>query len=216
VNYDRGRERMIRRQLAGRGISDNRVLEAMRTVPRERFVPAHLRADAYGDYPLAIGEEQTISQPYMVALMTQLLALKGQERVLEIGTGSGYQTAVVAELAEEVYTVERLASLSRQAEDILRELGYTNVFFRVADGTLGWPEHAPYDRVLVTAGAREIPPPLIDQLAKPGIMIAPVGTAYSQVIQVVNKDRDGRISVSPTERCVFVPLVGQYGWQESH
>ena len=169
------RERMVADQLRARGITDPRVLTAMGRVPRHRFVEEALAARAYGDYPLPIGEKQTISQPYMVALMTQALELVGGERVLEVGTGSGYQTAILAELAAKVYSVERIRSLADRARAILEELGYYNVLIRVGDGTLGWREEAPFDAVLVTAAAPEVPAPLVEHVKPGGRLVIPVG-----------------------------------------
>ncbi len=201
---------MARVQLKGRGIKDGRVLNAMEKVPRHRFVPAGLGREAYGDYPVPIGESQTISQPYMVALMTEHLRLKGGERVLEVGTGSGYQTAILAELAEEVYTVERIGTLSRRAEELIRELGYTNVAFRVGDGSGGWLENAPYDGIMVTAGAPRVPDVLIKQLNEGGRLVIPVGGSYSQDLTLVEKE-GGKISERCISGCVFVPLIGKHG-----
>jgi protein-L-isoaspartate(D-aspartate) O-methyltransferase len=166
---------------------------------------------AYDDMALPVGEGQTISQPYMVAVMTELLALKGGEKVLEIGTGSGYQTAILAELSAEVYTIERIPSLSRKAGETLRSLGYANIHLIVGDGTLGWPEAAPFDRILVTAGAPDIPDPLIEQLAEGGLILAPVGDRYSQQLLRVTKQQ-GKLSREYHTPCVFVPLVGKFGW----
>lgn len=214
MNYDRLREEMVREQLIPRGIEDERVLVSFRKVKREVFVPAELREDAYGDFPLSIGEGQTISQPYMVALMTQCLELTGNEKVLEIGTGSGYQTAILAELSKQVYSIERIRTLARRAEEILEKLNYTNIKILVGDGTLGWKEFSPYDRILVTAAAQEIPSPAMDQLKEKGIMVIPVGSIYSQDLKVIKKEK-GRAKVKTVERCVFVPLIGKYGWDES-
>jgi protein-L-isoaspartate(D-aspartate) O-methyltransferase len=207
------RQRMVREQIAARGIGDRRVLEAMERVPRHRFVDAGFRDRAYDDYPLPIGEGQTISQPYMVALMTQALELAGIERVLEIGTGSGYQTAILAELAAKVFTVERVPSLSRRALELLRQLGYHQVLGKVDDGTLGWPEHAPFDAVLVTAASPALPEPLLGQLKVGGVMVIPVGDQFSQVLWRVTRTAEG----SRRENlggCVFVKLVGKCGWRE--
>ena len=213
MDYRKMREAMIRKQIIARGIKEKRVVEAFRRVERERFVPPEVREQAYEDFPLAIGEEQTISQPYIAALMTQCLELRGEEKVLEIGTGSGYQTAILAELAREVYSVERIASLAQRAKTVLDELGYTNVKIRVANGTLGWEEYSPYDRILVTAGAKELPKPLLDQLAEGGVMVIPVGDLLSQRLEVIRKKKTG-IESRTVERCIFVPLIGAYGWKE--
>lgn len=207
------RERMVADQLRARGITDPRVLTAMGRVPRHRFVEEALAARAYGDYPLPIGEKQTISQPYMVALMTQALELVGGERVLEVGTGSGYQTAILAELATKVYSVERIRSLADRARAILEELGYYNVLIRVGDGTLGWREEAPFDAVLVTAAAPEVPAPLVEQLKAGGRLVIPVGGSTAQVLKCLVKEPDGLIRESELVGCVFVKLVGEQGWQ---
>jgi protein-L-isoaspartate(D-aspartate) O-methyltransferase len=209
----RERERMVDEQLARRGITDVRVLDAMRKVPRHRFVEEALRDRAYGDHPLPIGDGQTISQPYMVAAMTQLLRLGGSEKVLEIGTGSGYQTAVLAELARRVCSIERLAALAARARQILEELGYTNAVVRTGDGTYGWPDEAPFDRILVAAGAPAVPAPLFQQLAEGGRLVMPVGEAQAQTLTVVEK-ADGQMRTSTDCGCVFVKLVGRYGWEE--
>ncbi|RLE13254.1 protein-L-isoaspartate O-methyltransferase [Candidatus Aerophobetes bacterium] len=213
VDYKKLREEMVKRQLIPRGINDRRVLDAFLRVEREKFVPSSLREDAYKDFPLSIGEGQTISQPYMAALMTQCLNLRGEEKILEIGTGSGYQTAILALLGWQVYSVERIPSLAEKAKKLLKKMGYDNVKIFVGNGTVGLEQYAPYDRILVTAGAKDIPPPLIQQLAEEGIMVIPVGNAYSQELMVVKK-KDGKISSKGVERCVFVPLIGQYGWEE--
>jgi len=204
---------MVRDQFIARGITDQRVLAAFYKVEREKFVPSEVRNNAYEDFPLSIGEGQTISQPYMVALMTQILELKGDEKILEIGTGSGYQTAILAELARKIYSVERMRALAERARKLLEKLGYSNVKILLSDGTLGWKEFSPYDRILVTAGAREIPQPLTDQLEEEGTMVIPVGNSYSQDLEVVRK-RKNRIKTATVEKCVFVPLIGKYGWDE--
>ena len=211
--YESERKIMVEEQLAGRGIRDRRVLDAMGKVPRHLFVEEALRSRAYGDYPLPIGEKQTISQPYMVALMTESLELKGNEKVLEIGTGSGYQSAVLAELCEKVYSVERIKSLAVKARDRLDSLGYLNVAIKIFDGTYGWIEHAPYDAIIVTAGAPDIPKSLIDQLAVGGRMVIPIGDEFSQTLVKLEKGRDG-ITTTNICGCVFVKLVGNHGWKE--
>jgi protein-L-isoaspartate(D-aspartate) O-methyltransferase len=208
----RERERMVEEQLVRRGVTDERVLAAMRRVPRHRFVEEALRDRAYGDHPLPIGENQTISQPYIVAAMTQLLQLTGSEKVLEVGTGSGYQTAVLAELARRVCSVERLPALATRARRTLEDLGYTNAVVKTADGTYGWSDEAPFDRILVTAGAPTVPGPLFQQLAEGGRLVVPVGEAQAQVLHVVEKV-DGRMRTSTDCGCVFVKLVGKYGWE---
>ena len=205
------RETMVREHLRGRDITSAEVLRAMATVPREKFVDETLRHEAYADRALPIGQGQTISQPYMVALMTQLLDVKPDHRVLEIGTGSGYQTAILAELAKEVVSVERHAELSQQAEKCVAECGYENVIFSVGDGSLGWPELAPYDRILITAAAEHVPPPLVDQLAIGGILVGPFGDRDNQQLQLWRKrsdQTDQQLSIA----CRFVPLIGEEGF----
>jgi protein-L-isoaspartate(D-aspartate) O-methyltransferase len=185
----------------------------MGKVPRHRFIPRHLWEQAYSDYPLPIGEEQTISQPYIVALMTEALELAGPEKVLELGTGSGYQAAVLGELAAQVYTIERIPSLARAAEQVLALLGYANVQVIVADGTLGWPGQAPFDAILVTAGSPQVPPPLVDQLAMGGRLVIPVGDHYSQTLTRVRRTSDG-LKHEYLGGCRFVKLIGRHGWAE--
>lgn len=206
------REKMVQEQLIARGISDERVLEAMRTVPRHCFVDDALQSRAYGDFPLPISSGQTISQPYIVASMTQSLCLKGDERVLEIGTGSGYQAAILSRLSEKVYTVERINVLLAGARKIFDELRYFNIVAKLDDGTLGWPDEGPFDAIMVTAGGPELPEPLIEQLADPGKMIIPVGDQHLQVLQLVSKE-GGEITVNDLERVRFVDLVGRHGWR---
>ncbi len=208
----RERERMVEEQLVARGVTDARVLAAMRRVPRHCFVDEGLRDRAYGDHPLPIGEGQTISQPFMVGRMTELLRLSGTEKVLEIGTGSGYQAAVLAELCARVCTIERIPKMAQRARETLERLGYSNVWVRVATGTLGWPDEAPFNRILVTAGGPSVPPPLFEQLAEGGCMVMPVGDAASQVLKVIEK-RDGEMRTTEHSGCVFVKLVGKYAWE---
>jgi protein-L-isoaspartate(D-aspartate) O-methyltransferase len=200
------REEMVRVQLVGRGIRDARVLDAMRRVPRHEFVPEGYRDAAYEDHPLPIGEEQTISQPYIVAAMLEQLALRADDRVLEIGTGSGYVTSLLAVLCAELYSVERHAVLAGLAEATLRRLGYFNVHIRVGDGRMGWAEYAPYDAILVSAATAEMPPALFEQLREGGRMILPVGPSSSQELQLITKS-GGRAEVKILEGCRFVPLV---------
>ncbi len=200
------REEMVRTQLAGRGIRDARVLDAMRRVPRHEFVPEAYREAAYEDRPLPIDEEQTISQPYIVATMLERLALQADDRVLEIGTGSGYVTALLSFLCAEVYSVERHAALASAAEATLRRLGYSNVRIRIGDGRLGWAEYAPYDAILVSAATAEMPPALFEQLREGGRMILPVGPSSSQELQLITKS-GGEAEVKILEGCRFVPLV---------
>lgn len=200
---------MVSEQIEKRGIKDKRVIEAMQAIPRHLFVPESEIDNAYSDFPLPIGCNQTISQPYMVALMTSLLKLSGKERVLEIGTGSGYQAAILSKLAKEVYTIERIGELKEKAQTILKSLKIENVYVILGNGTLGLPEYAPYDRVIVTAAAGEIPKPLEDQLKDPGIMVIPVGKDYQRLI-VATKE-NGLIEKRDEGGCVFVPLIGKYG-----
>jgi protein-L-isoaspartate(D-aspartate) O-methyltransferase len=201
------------RQLRERGITDERVLAAMEAVPRDRFVPQEHRHAAFNDHALPIASGQTISQPYMVGLMTQELALNGSEKVLEIGTGSGYQAAILSRLCRRVVSVERIADLSNAAHQILESLGCENVECHVGDGSLGYPEASPYDGILVTAGAPEIPPSLYEQLAPGGRLVIPIGTDRPQILQVVTKGPAGPVVVDSCQ-CSFVPLIGSAGWQE--
>jgi protein-L-isoaspartate(D-aspartate) O-methyltransferase len=204
-------ERMLETQVVARGIRDERVLEAMRKVPRHRFVPRELEAEAYEDRPLSIGQGQTISQPLIVALMTLSLDVQRAHTVLEVGTGSGYQAAVLARLAGQVITIERHPVLARSASALLVELGLTNVDVVVGDGTLGWPERAPYHRILVTAGAPAVPDALKQQLAEGGRLVIPVGPPSLQHITAVDR-RQGVFDVRTGSPCVFVPLIGRNGW----
>ncbi len=214
MDFKELREYMVRTQLIPRGISDERVLDAMRKVPRHMFVPEHIQQRAYDDMALSIGEGQTISQPYMVAIMTELLELKGDEKVLEIGTGSGYQTAILSELAKEVYSIERIEQLAERAKSILNSLFYKNVKIKTGDGTLGWEEESPFDRILITAGTPQIPQPLIEQLSdNNGIIVAPVGDRFSQVLIKIIKTH-GKLEKETHTPCVFVPLIGKHGWQK--
>jgi protein-L-isoaspartate(D-aspartate) O-methyltransferase len=209
--HARDRQRMVSDQLVRRGIADERVLAAMRRVPRHRFVEEAFRERAYGDHALPIGQEQTISQPYIVALMTALLELTGREKVLEVGTGSGYQTAVLAELSRRVCSIERIPALAARARALLEALGYANVWVRVGNGTLGWPEEAPFDRILVAAGGPSVPPPLFEQLADGGRMVLPVGDQTGQILTLV-ENVGGEMRTRPCGDCHFVPLVGKYAW----
>ncbi len=211
IEFTIPRERMVAEQLARRGIRDERVLRAMAKVPRHQFVDEALAGRAYGDYPLPIGERQTISQPYMVALMTEALALVGHERVLEIGTGSGYQTAVLAELCCKVFSVERIKSLADRAVRTLDALGYYNVLVRVGDGSLGWREEAPFDVILVTAGAPAVPEALVAQLNPKGRLVVPVGDEQGQVLRVGVREEQG-MRWTDKGGCVFVKLIGDQGW----
>lgn len=202
--FSKLREEMVAAQIEARGIKDKRVLEAMRSVPRHKFVPQPYQRFAYRDTPLPIAEGQTISQPYIVALMTELLELTGKERVLEIGTGSGYQAAILAELAARVYTIEIIPALAKGAEELLKTLGYNNILVKCGDGYVGWEEHAPFDAVIVTCAPEEIPQPLIEQLADGGRMVLPVGSIYQELILVEKKDREiKKRSIIPVR---FVPM----------
>lgn len=206
-DYDRLRARMVAAQLVERGIRDERVLDAMRKVPRHEFVPYAQRAHAYRDTPLPIGAGQTISQPYVVALMTQLLRVDDTARVLEVGTGSGYQAAILGELAGAVFTIELERELAQQARSVLQQLGYTNVHTRIGDGYLGWEEHAPFDAIMVTAAPDHVPQPLIDQLRPGGVMVIPVGPVHStQQLRVLQKDASGRLTTQEVIPVRFVPL----------
>jgi protein-L-isoaspartate(D-aspartate) O-methyltransferase len=207
------RERMVLTQLVPRGIRDPKVLYAMSKVPRHLFVEEALQNQAYGDFPLPIGEQQTISQPYIVAFMTEALELTGVEKVLEIGTGCGYQAAILAELAPQVYSIERIHTLATHARRILESLRYFNVNIKVGDGTLGWPEEAPFDAIIVTAAAPAIPQPLLDQLAMGGRLVLPVGDRYSQTLDVVHKTPEG-LKHDYRGGCRFVKLIGSYGWEK--
>ena len=206
------RERMVEKQIVKRGVKDTRVIQAMKKVPRHLFIDKTYYHQAYNDYPLPIGQSQTISQPYMVASMTELLELKGDERVLEIGTGSGYQTAILALLCSKVYSVERISELTKKARLTLKRLGFNNINLIVRDGTLGWPEFAPYNGIIVTAGAPEIPDALIEQLANNGRMAIQVGNEACQTLNYVEKHK-GRIYRKEFFGCTFVPLVGKGGWK---
>ena len=205
------RERMVQEQLLHRGITDSRTLQAMAEVPRHLFVDDAMQAGAYGDHPLPIGGDQTISQPYIVAAMTQALQLQGDEKVLEIGTGSGYQAAILSRLCAKVYTVERINTLLAGARRVFDRLHYYNILSRRDDGTLGWEEHAPYDAIIVTAGGPAVPDSLVAQLADPGRLMIPVGGRDVQELQLLTK-KDGEIRVRCLESVRFVSLIGEEGW----
>ena len=213
INFQKARDRMIELQLVARGIHDVRVLEAMRKVPRHLFVDEALQDQSYSDHPLPIGEKQTISQPYIVALMTESLGLQGREKVLEIGTGSGYQAAILAELADRVFSIERYPNLAYRSNQVLQKLGYKNVIVRVSDGTLGWPDEAPFDGIVVTAGTPKVPQPLVDQLSMGGRMVIPVGDRLSQELVLVERGREG-IRKTNLGGVRFVDLVGKWGWED--
>ncbi len=206
-NYSKLRQNMVETQLMRRGITNKKVLDAFYKVPRHLFVSPEQRFKAYEDFPLPIDHNQTISQPYMVALMTEALDLIGDEKVLEIGTGSGYQTAILAEIVEHVYTIERFEKLSQDADKVLKEPGYNNISIKVGDGTKGWPEKAPFGGILVAAAANHIPSLLLEQLAYNSIMVIPVGGSREQELMVISKDRQGNITKQKTLGCRFLPLI---------
>jgi protein-L-isoaspartate(D-aspartate) O-methyltransferase len=212
-DYRLARERMVNNQLIPRGIEDKGVLQAMEKIQRHLFMEEALIGEAYNDHPMPIGHGQTISQPYIVALMTQALDLSGKEKTLEIGTGSGYQTAILAELSEKVFTIERIRPLMEKSRSLLNELGYTNILFKYFDGTLGWKEYAPFDAIIITAGAPRVPEPLLDQLAEGGRMIIPMGDRSSQeLIKVTRLGED--FEKQNLGGCRFVDLIGIHGWKE--
>jgi protein-L-isoaspartate(D-aspartate) O-methyltransferase len=212
-DFKLARERMVKNQLITRGIKDEGVLQAMGKVPRHVFIEEALAGEAYNDHPVPIGEKQTISQPYIVALMTEGLELTGKENTLEIGTGSGYQTAILAELARRVCTIERIKSLLVNARKLLAQLGYDNILFKAFDGTLGWKEYAPFDAIMVTAGAPHVPQPLIDQLADNGRLIIPLGDKHTQELVKVTKKGEDLVHEN-MGGCRFVNLIGVHGWSD--
>jgi protein-L-isoaspartate(D-aspartate) O-methyltransferase len=212
-DYALQRERMVRELVQARGIADERILAALRKVPRHLFVKEHLVRQAYGDFALPIDAAQTISQPYIVARMTELVELGPTHSVLEIGTGSGYQTAVLAHLARWVYSLERIPELAKEAIQRIRQLGLENVKIQVFDGTVGWSEWAPYDRILVTAGAPKVPEPLLAQLASGGVLVIPEGPKAAQRLVVYKKSARGKVTRREGEEVVFVPLLGRHGWK---
>jgi protein-L-isoaspartate(D-aspartate) O-methyltransferase len=212
MNLENARKRMVENQIVARGINDRRLIDAMLKVPRHIFVEEAMASQSYSDSALPIGEKQTISQPYMVALMTETLQLTGTEKVLEIGTGSGYQTAILAKLAARVYTIERIRSLALKARKALDSLGFLNVNLRIEDGTGGWEAEAPFDAILVTAGAPDVPRQFIDQLSTGGRLVIPVGTQLDQVLVRLTKGTDGSVTRENLGNCRFVKLIGQFGW----
>jgi len=212
-DYTELRKQMVQNQLVTRNITDSKVLSAMKNIPREKFIPQQWRNCSYEDRAIPIGLNQTISQPYMVAIMTQLMELCKNHRVLEIGTGSGYQTAILAKIVKEVFTVEKIAELTERAKEVLDELNITNVHFKIDDGTLGWPEFSPYERIIVTAGAPSVPQALIDQLADGGIIVIPVGPMEHQTLMKITK-HGKQIFKESVLGCRFVKLVGKQGWEE--
>jgi protein-L-isoaspartate(D-aspartate) O-methyltransferase len=213
IDFPKARLKMVEEQIIERGIRDPRVIAAMKKIPRHLFVEEALQSQAYNDRPLPIGEKQTISQPYMVALMTEALDLKGSDRVLEIGSGSGYQTAILAELVQEVYSVERIRPLAIKARKLLYDLGYFNVEIKIFDGTFGWLEKAPFDAIIVTAGSPNIPQPLYDQLSTGGRLVIPVGNSDTQDLFRITKKEEG-MKKEDLGGCRFVKLIGRYGWED--
>ncbi len=213
MDYVALRKRMVDEQLVPRGIHGEALLDAFYAVERHKFMPEGSQENAYADFPLPIGEGQTISQPYIVALMTECLALSGKEKVLEIGTGSGYQAAILSRLCKEVYTVERHEKLAQRAKAAFDEMGYANIRIKVGDGTLGWKEEAPFDRIIITAASPKIPLPLIDQLNESGKLILPLGESFSQVLTLAEKKK-GKLESINVCGCVFVPLIGKYGYSD--
>ncbi|HXU17820.1 MAG TPA: protein-L-isoaspartate(D-aspartate) O-methyltransferase [Terriglobales bacterium] len=211
ASYEEQRRAMVERQLRARGIHDPRVLETMLQVPRHQFVAPEFQVQAYADYPLPIGAEQTISQPFIIAVALQALGLTGTESVLEVGTGSGYQTALLARMARQVYSVERHAELAEKAHRTLRELGFGNIKISVRDGSQGWPDYSPYDAILVSAAAPSLPRSLVEQLGEGGKMVIPVGPAHAQELQLVRR-KATQITSETVEGCRFVPLVGVEGY----
>jgi len=212
IDFPKARLKMVEEQIVERGIKDDKLIAAMKKIPRHLFVEEALQNQAYSDHPLPIGEKQTISQPYMVALMTEALLLTGKEKGLEIGTGSGYQTAILTELSEKVFSVERIRSLAIRARKLLYELGYFNVEIKIFDGTFGWMEESPFDAIMVTAGSPDIPQPLIDQLSIGGRLVIPVGDALVQDLFRVTKTEEG-VKKEDLGGCRFVKLIGKYGWE---
>ena len=209
------RRRMVSEQLAGRDIKDKKVLEAFEKVHRHRFVEHRFYKDAYSDFPLPIGSGQTISQPYIVALMAQLLDIRKTDSVLEIGTGSGYQTAILAELAGRVFSIERLKDLTAKAKSVLEEMGYENIGLMTGDGTSGWQEFAPFDKIIISASAENVPGPLMEQLKSPGRLVIPVGPRTGQALLLLEKTASGDILKKEICGCAFVPLIGKFGWKSS-
>jgi protein-L-isoaspartate(D-aspartate) O-methyltransferase len=210
ADFPAQRERMVKEQIVMRGVVEERVLAAIRKVPREEFVPAEFRAESYTDRPLPIGYDQTISQPFIVAFMTEALRAQPTHRVLEIGTGSGYQAAILAELVAEVYSIEIIEPLKKNAEATLQRLGYKNVHVKAGDGYKGWPEHAPFDSIIVTCAPERVPQPLVDQLKEGGRMIIPVGAKFAQELYLLEK-KDGRLEQSAVLPVRFVPMAGEGG-----
>ncbi len=214
MDFSRLRRDMVEEQISNRGITNKRILSAFLEVPREEFVPSNMRRYAYKDGPVSIGFGQTISQPYMSALMIECLDPQPTDKILEIGTGLGYQSAVLSRLSRIIYTVERIPELAEQAKVILDKLGYDNVVVKVGDGTLGWSEFAPYDKIIVAAAAPNVPIRLLQQLKEGGRMVIPVGHRYSQILKIILKLSNGEVVEKEETPCIFVPLIGEDGWQE--
>ena len=215
-DYTISRRRMVEEQVIDGGVTDPRVLDAMLKVPRHQFVEEALAGKSYQDAPLPIGEKQTISQPYMVAVMSEALMLDGSERVLEVGTGSGYQAAVLALLADRVFSLERIASLARRARKVLDDNGFSKVNIRLADGTVGWQDMAPFDGIIVTAGAPKVPQEYLDQLSLGGRLIIPVGDRESQVLMRITRVGEAEYKEEKMLGCRFVPLIGSQGWKQEN
>lgn len=207
-NYKDLREKMVKQQIERREIEDQRVLNAFKKVPRHKFVPKRMKESSYGDFPLQIGEGQTISQPYIVAYMTDSLSLEEDDKVLEIGTGSGYQAAILAEIVQDVYTVEIIETLAKQAENVLDKLGYKNTHIKIGNGREGWEDEAPFDKIIVTAAAKSTPTKLVDQIGAPGKMIIPIGN-WGQHLYLFKKDKSGKVERSKLLGVRFVPLTGE-------
>ena len=214
MNFDISRKRMVETQIIARGVTDRRVIAAMLKLPRHLFVQEAMASQAYNDTSLPIGEKQTISQPYIVALMTEMLELTGTERVLEIGTGSGYQAALLSQLAKRVYTIERIPSLFSVARKLFDSLGLTNIAMKIDDGSVGWAAEAPFEAIIVTAGAPDIPQALVDQLSAGGRLLVPVGDQTTQLLALVRKSADGSFTVEKSTPCRFVKLIGSKGWSQ--
>lgn len=214
MDYSIARRRMVAQHIIARGITDQKIISVMEEVPRHQFVEEALQSQAYTDYALPIGEKQTISQPFIVAAMTEALTLKQDDRVLEVGTGSGYQSAILSRLVSHVFSVERIVSLARRARRILDSLHYSNVHIHVSDGSSGWAEQAPFDAIIVTAGAPEVPQDYLDQLTIGGRLVIPVGNGNSQVLKRIIRTADQTFSEEDLLDCRFVPLIGEHGWSE--
>ena len=213
LDFDKLRLEMVDRQLIPRGIKDDKVIEVFRNIPRHEFIPSKYQNSSYGNFPLPIGEDQSISQPFIVALMTQTLEINNTDKVLEIGTGSGYQAAILASLAKDIYSVERRDPLAKEAENTLRKLGFTNLKLKIGDGTLGWEEFAPYDKIMVTAAAPSLPEPLKEQLNPNGKIVIPIAAEFGQILTLFTKDGN-KFNKEKVCECAFVPLIGQYGYEE--